>query len=117
MSELSSENAKAIIEDMQETEEETDSEDEGLTANELQEINVGATFESKRHAQISVCHYALNNRFNFKVDKSCKKTYLVTCVDPKCGWKFHASAVGKTCLFKVRKFNDVHTLSSFFQQT
>ena len=85
MTQISFENAKSIIERMQETEAETNSEDEGFTATELQEINVGATFQSKRQTQISVCHYALNNRFNFKVEKSCKKNYIVTCVDAKCG--------------------------------
>ena len=111
MSQLSSENARNIINVVQENEVETYSENEELTARDLQEINVGVTFENKRETQVAVCYHALTQRFNFKIDKSCTKCYFVSCVDVKCGWKFKASSMGKTGIFKVRKFNDVHTCS------
>ena len=111
MSQLSSENAMNIINVVQENKAEIDSEDEELIARDSQEINVGVTFENNRETQVAVCHHALTQRFNFKIDKSCTKCYFVSCVDVKCGWKFKASSIGKTGIFKVRKFNDVHTCS------
>ena len=111
MIQLTSDNAKAIMNVIQENENVDDSEGEGLTASQLQEINVGDTFNSKRDTQIAVCHYALIKRFNFKIDKSCKKHYSVSYVDINYGWKFHASSIGKIPIFKVRMFKDVHTCS------
>lgn len=111
MTQLTAEIAKDVVNGMDEYDSDEYSDADGLNATEFREINEGDTFESKRDTQTAVCHYALIKRFNFKVDKSCKKTYFVSCIDKNCGWLFHASSIGKTSIFKVRKFNDVHTCS------
>ncbi|XP_059306907.1 uncharacterized protein LOC132058416 [Lycium ferocissimum] len=61
---------------------------------------------------VSVIHnYAVRNNFQFKVKRSSKSRYHLSCVDEDCVWFFKSSAIYKAEIFKVRSFNNVHTCS------
>ncbi|XP_059292648.1 uncharacterized protein LOC132046121 [Lycium ferocissimum] len=61
---------------------------------------------------VSVMHnYVIQNNFQFKVKRSSKSRYHLSCVDEDCVWFFKSSAIYKAEIFKVRSFNNVHTCS------
>ncbi|XP_074373640.1 uncharacterized protein LOC141713989 [Apium graveolens] len=65
-------------------------------------------YKDNKTIQIALSHYAINKNFQFKVQKSCIKEYLVKCVDNSCSWLLRASRNGKTNQFVIRRFVNIH---------
>ncbi|KAK1399453.1 SWIM-type domain-containing protein [Heracleum sosnowskyi] len=85
-----------------------------LVCGQMVDISTEATsedeiYKDKETLQIVLSHYALNNNFQYIVQKSCKKEYLVACIDKNFKWMLRASRNGKTNQFIIRRFIDTHT--------
>ena len=72
-------------------------------------LKEGLVFSCKQTVKHVISHYALQNHFSFKVDKSCRRNYFISCVNEKCSWVFKSSSIMNTDAFKVRKFYNVHS--------
>ncbi|XP_022041232.1 uncharacterized protein LOC110943808 [Helianthus annuus] len=53
----------------------------------------------------------LLEHFEFKVDRSSKTRYEVSCLVDGCVWRFRAISFGDSGVFFVKSFNDKHTCS------
>ncbi|KAK1354916.1 hypothetical protein POM88_048172 [Heracleum sosnowskyi] len=80
-----------------------------ISTKHWQHISLSQIYKDKETLQIVLSHYALNNNFQYIVQKSCKKEYLVACIDKNCKWMLRASRNGKTNQFIIRRFIDTHT--------
>ncbi|XP_075104457.1 uncharacterized protein LOC142178562 [Nicotiana tabacum] len=56
-------------------------------------------------------HYSVMNKFQFRVKRSSAKSYWLVCVSKNCTWHFKATSINDSAMFKVRKFNSLHTCS------
>ncbi|XP_019252689.1 PREDICTED: uncharacterized protein LOC109231485 [Nicotiana attenuata] len=73
------------------------------------EIMVGQVYKDKATLKEVMDHYAISERFQFRVDRSNAISYALLCMSEDCEWRFKASSINKSQLFKVREFNDKHT--------
>ncbi|XP_019256379.1 PREDICTED: uncharacterized protein LOC109234773 [Nicotiana attenuata] len=74
-----------------------------------QEVNEGQLYKNKDILQNVMKHLAIREKFQFKVDRSNKTRYYLVCVDDQCSWNLKASSLNTSNIFKVRKFEKVHT--------
>ncbi|XP_059289862.1 uncharacterized protein LOC132043375 [Lycium ferocissimum] len=57
-----------------------------------------------------MANYAISNGVKFSVaERSNAISYTLVCVSEECDWKFRASSVGKSEMFRVREFRNKHT--------
>ncbi|XP_050207457.1 uncharacterized protein LOC126656877 [Mercurialis annua] len=95
---------------LQENLPETDYDEDHVATNQAnQKIEEGGTFIDKETLISEMSLYGLKEHFQFKVQKSCARQYRLKCIDDHCDWKFYASKIGHTKMFRVRKFNNYHT--------
>ncbi|KAK1400119.1 hypothetical protein POM88_009982 [Heracleum sosnowskyi] len=80
-----------------------------ITNKNHKHIEVDQIYIDKEILQIVLAHYAIDNNFQYYVQKSCKKEYFVSCVDKSCKWILRVSRNGKTSCFIIRKLHDIHT--------
>ncbi|XP_062110831.1 uncharacterized protein LOC133822494 [Humulus lupulus] len=80
-----------------------------ITNNRHQEIALSQIYKDKETLKTVLSHYAINNHFQYCVQKSCKKEYLVACLDKNCKWMLRASRNENTNQFIIRKFSHIHT--------
>ncbi|KAK1396847.1 hypothetical protein POM88_006710 [Heracleum sosnowskyi] len=80
-----------------------------ISTKHWQHISLSQIYKDNETLQIVLSHYALNNNFQYIVQKSCKKEYLVACIDKNCKWMLRASRNGKTNQLIIRRFIDTHT--------
>ncbi|XP_019264866.1 PREDICTED: uncharacterized protein LOC109242467 [Nicotiana attenuata] len=73
------------------------------------EIMVGQVYKDKATLKEVMEHYAISERFQFRVDRSNAIRYALLCMSEDYEWRFKASSINKSQLFKVREFNDKHT--------
>lgn len=83
--------------------------EEVITDKNHRDLSQFQIYKDKETLQLVVSHYAINNNFQFKVQKSCKKEYLIACFDRNCKWMLRASRNGKTNKFIIRRFFNNHT--------
>ncbi|XP_022866416.1 uncharacterized protein LOC111386194 [Olea europaea var. sylvestris] len=69
-------------------------------ASEVEEERI---FHDKNILKLSMSLFAIQNMFEFMVERSDKKEYVVKCSHRGCSWICRSSKWGKTNLFKVRK--------------
>ncbi|XP_019239371.1 PREDICTED: uncharacterized protein LOC109219383 [Nicotiana attenuata] len=74
-----------------------------------QEVNEGQLYKNKDILQNIMKHLAIREKFQLKVDRSNKTRYYLVCVDDQCSWNLKASSLNTSNIFKVRKFEKVHT--------
>lgn len=55
--------------------------------------------------------YAIQKNFQFRVKKSNKKLYKITCLDEDCKWHLCAMRVKDCDIFEITKFFDTHICS------
>ncbi|KAM6545844.1 hypothetical protein CsatB_026580 [Cannabis sativa] len=106
--------SKKIIEDANETnfekEEESDINEESVICNKNEEeIVVSQIYKDKKTLKNVLSHYAIKNNFQYCVQKSCTKEYLVVCLDKNCKWTLRALRNGKTNQFIIKSFQQIHT--------
>ncbi|XP_070005307.1 uncharacterized protein [Nicotiana sylvestris] len=75
------------------------------------EVMAGQVYKDKATLKEVMKNYAIAQRFQFRVDRSNAVSYALICISEDCDWRFKASSINKSELFKVREFNDNHTCS------
>ncbi|XP_022891791.1 uncharacterized protein LOC111406634 [Olea europaea var. sylvestris] len=75
------------------------------------EVEEGRVFCDKDILKLSLSLFAIQNMFEFMVERADKKEYVVRCSQERCSWICRASKWGKTELFKIRKIGS-HTCAS-----
>ncbi|XP_062113898.1 uncharacterized protein LOC133824895 [Humulus lupulus] len=75
------------------------------------EIAVKQLYKNKDVLKKVVSMFAIRNNFQYKVRRSDKRFFLVTCLDQTCKWLLRASKFLKTDMFIVRKYVPTHTCS------
>ncbi|XP_016499822.1 uncharacterized protein LOC107818341 [Nicotiana tabacum] len=73
------------------------------------EVMVGQVYKDKATLKEVMENYAICQRFQFRVDRSNAASYALLCMLEDCEWRFKASSINKSELFKVREFIDNHT--------
>nr|XP_016441244.1 PREDICTED: uncharacterized protein LOC107766877 [Nicotiana tabacum] len=73
------------------------------------EVMAGQVYKDKATLKEVMENYAIAQRFQFRVDRSNAVSYALICISEDCDWRFKASSINKSELFKVREFNDNHT--------
>ncbi|XP_075111999.1 uncharacterized protein LOC142182038 [Nicotiana tabacum] len=77
-------------------------------------IEVGQVYKHKQIIVNAMKHYSVMNNFQVRVKKSSarrKEHYCLACVGDNCTWHFNSTRINESALFKVRKFNSLHTCS------
>ncbi|XP_070043001.1 uncharacterized protein [Nicotiana tomentosiformis] len=69
-------------------------------------IEVGQVYKDKQIIASAMKHYSVMNKFQFRV-----KSYCLVRVGDNCTWHFKSTSINDSALFKVRKFNSLHTCS------
>nr|XP_016468508.1 PREDICTED: uncharacterized protein LOC107791034 [Nicotiana tabacum] len=69
----------------------------------------GQVYKDKATLKEVMENYAIAQRFEFRVDRSNAVSYALSCISEDCEWRFKASSINKSELFKVREFIDNHT--------
>ncbi|XP_022891804.1 uncharacterized protein LOC111406648 [Olea europaea var. sylvestris] len=75
------------------------------------QVEEGRIFRDKDILKLSLSFFAIRNMFEFMVERSDKKEYVVRCSHEGCTWICRSSKWGKTNLFKIRKIGS-HTCAS-----
>ncbi|XP_019265438.1 PREDICTED: uncharacterized protein LOC109243000 [Nicotiana attenuata] len=73
------------------------------------EVMAGQVYKDKATLKEVMENYAISQRFQFRVDRSNAVSYALLCMSEDCEWRFKASSINKSELFKVREFMDNHT--------
>ncbi|XP_019254886.1 PREDICTED: uncharacterized protein LOC109233461 [Nicotiana attenuata] len=76
-----------------------------------QDVEQGQLYQDKETLVNVMKHYAIQKKFQFRVERSSSSSYCLVCLDDNCSWTLRSSSLNNSKLFKVRKFNDVHTCS------
>ncbi|XP_070025654.1 uncharacterized protein [Nicotiana sylvestris] len=72
-------------------------------------VMAGQVYKDKATLKEVMENYAISQRFQFRVDRSNTVSYALLCMSEDCEWRFKASSINKSELFKVREFIDNHT--------
>ncbi|XP_019238246.1 PREDICTED: uncharacterized protein LOC109218340 [Nicotiana attenuata] len=75
------------------------------------EVMAEQVYKDKATLKEVMENYAIAQRFQFRVDRSNAVSYALLCISEDCEWRFKASSINKSELFKVREFIDNHTCS------
>ncbi|XP_060180735.1 uncharacterized protein LOC132610460 [Lycium barbarum] len=73
------------------------------------EIMVNQVYNVKDTLKAVMKKYAIDNRFQFRTERSNSISYTIVCISEQCEWKMKASSINKSAMFKVREFGDKHT--------
>ncbi|XP_060190354.1 uncharacterized protein LOC132619472 [Lycium barbarum] len=73
------------------------------------EIMVNQVYNDKDTLKAVMKKYAIDNRFQFRTERSNSISYTIVCISEQCEWKMKASSINKSAMFKVREFVDKHT--------
>ncbi|KAL2504775.1 Uncharacterized protein Adt_20396 [Abeliophyllum distichum] len=68
-------------------------------------------FRNKELLKKTMRLYAIENNFQYKVYKSDKYEYVLKCLIDSCMWRFRASKLGETDMFKIRYIRNGHSCS------
>ncbi|XP_009785229.2 uncharacterized protein [Nicotiana sylvestris] len=74
-------------------------------------IEVGQEYQDKQTIASAMKHYSVMNKFQFRVKRSSARSYWLVCVGKNCTWHFKATSINDSAMFKIRKFNSLHTCS------
>ncbi|XP_070042143.1 uncharacterized protein [Nicotiana tomentosiformis] len=74
-------------------------------------IEVGQVYKDKQTIASAMNHYSVMNKFQLRVKRSSARSYCLVCVGDNCTWHFKSTSINDSTLFKVRKFNRLHTCS------
>ncbi|XP_075098929.1 uncharacterized protein LOC142175825 [Nicotiana tabacum] len=72
------------------------------------EIMDGQVYKDKATLNVVMEHYAIAERFQFRIDRSNVISYTLLCISKDYEWRFKASNINKSQMFKVKEFNDKH---------
>ncbi|XP_022008387.1 uncharacterized protein LOC110907763 [Helianthus annuus] len=72
---------------------------------------IGYIFRNKQEMKIELGKMCLSESFSYKVDRSSKTRYEVSCIEENCEWNFKAASRESCDVFYVKHFNNNHTCS------
>lgn len=75
------------------------------------ELEVRQVFSSKKELQEKLSMLAIRKNFEYKVERSCKKFLVISCIDENCQWKLRACRYRDNTSFQIRKLVKDHTCS------
>ncbi|XP_075076467.1 uncharacterized protein LOC142163113 [Nicotiana tabacum] len=82
-----------------------------ITENTPTVIEVGQVYKDKKIIASAMKHYSVMNKFQFRVKRPSARSYCLVCVGEDCTWHFKSTSINDSAMFKVRKFNSLHTCS------
>ncbi|KAJ9564557.1 hypothetical protein OSB04_000523 [Centaurea solstitialis] len=77
----------------------------------VKKLNYTRVFRMKGDLTLALGLKFLQEGFEFRTPRSCKKRYEAICAQKNCGWRIYASCLGGSTMFQVRTLNDVHMCS------
>ena len=80
-------------------------------------FKIDQMFGRKYDVQKALTLLAFKMKFQFNVDRSCKKYFNVSCVDPNCKWMVCSSKLRNSEAFMIRKYISKHTCSLDYMQS
>ncbi|XP_070009977.1 uncharacterized protein [Nicotiana sylvestris] len=75
-------------------------------------VSEGQLYKDKETLMMALKNYAIQKKFQFKVDRSSPSRYCLVCVNDRFTWFFKSSSLNKSKIFRVRKFSKDHTCSA-----
>ncbi|KAJ9544898.1 hypothetical protein OSB04_024605 [Centaurea solstitialis] len=76
-----------------------------------EKVKLHQVFRTKGDLTLALGLKFIQEGFEFRTPRSCKKRYEAICAQKNCGWRVYASCLGGSTMFQVRTLNDVHTCS------
>ncbi|XP_060202820.1 uncharacterized protein LOC132631236 [Lycium barbarum] len=76
---------------------------------EHKDVFVDQIYKDKDTLKNVMANYAIRKRFNFRTERSNAVSYTLVCCSTDCRWKFRASSIANSEMFRVRSFHDEHT--------
>jgi len=73
------------------------------------ELFVGRVFKNKQDCNVKLAVHALNRRFHFRRDRSCKKLMTLTCISETCPWRVYIVKLEDSDNYQIRSANLEHT--------
>ncbi|AAF79383.1 F15O4.15 [Arabidopsis thaliana] len=73
------------------------------------ELFVGRVFKNKQDCNVKLAVHALNRRFYFRRDRSCKKLTTLTCISETCPWRVYIVKLEDSDNYQIRSANLEHT--------
>lgn len=73
------------------------------------ELFVGRVFKNKQDCNVKLAVHAINRRFHFLRDRSCKKLLTLTCVSGTCPWRVYIVKLEDCENYQIRSANLTHT--------
>ncbi|XP_060216437.1 uncharacterized protein LOC132643918 [Lycium barbarum] len=80
-----------------------------ISNKEHKDVFVDQIYKDKDTLKNVMANYAIRKRFNFKTERSNVVSYTLVCCSTDCRWKFRASSIANSEMFRVRSFHDEHT--------
>ncbi|XP_059277575.1 uncharacterized protein LOC132031628 [Lycium ferocissimum] len=80
-----------------------------ISNKEQKEVFVDQIYNYKDTLKNVMVNYAIRKRFNFRTERSNVISYTLVCWSTDCHWKFRASSIANSEMFRVRYFHDEHT--------
>ncbi|XP_070042589.1 uncharacterized protein [Nicotiana tomentosiformis] len=74
-----------------------------------QKVEKGQIYKDKNLLALVMKHYAVREKCQYLVNKSCPRRYTNECMDERCTWRLKASSLRASNIFQVTKFNSVHS--------
>ncbi|XP_019232695.1 PREDICTED: uncharacterized protein LOC109213357 [Nicotiana attenuata] len=74
-----------------------------------QNVEKGQIYKDKNLLALVMKQYAVREKCQYRIHKSCPRRYILECVDERCTWRLKASSLRASNLFKVTDFNSVHS--------
>ncbi|XP_010275345.1 PREDICTED: uncharacterized protein LOC104610383 isoform X5 [Nelumbo nucifera] len=78
---------------------------------------VGQMFHSGNEFRNALANFSIACRFGYKLIRNDRKRITAQCDADGCQWKIYACKVGKTNIFRVRKYEDKHTHPTNYEET
>ena len=73
------------------------------------DFNINNLFMSKNILVMAISMLAMRNNFQFRVRRSSKTRYSVTCINSDCSWKLNANICSDSKFWVIRTFVKVHS--------
>jgi hypothetical protein len=80
-----------------------------MDASPTTSLSKGATFPNIADLKDRCKKYAIENGFEFKVDRSSKTRYTIVCKVEGCPWHLHGSTFGEASFCRIKDFHNEHT--------
>ncbi|XP_060195187.1 uncharacterized protein LOC132624420 [Lycium barbarum] len=80
-----------------------------ISNKEHKDVFVDQIYKDKDTLKNVMANYAIRKRFNFRTERSNAVSYTLVCCLTDCRWKFRASSIANSEMFRVRSFHDEHT--------